>query len=225
VNSQYETLRATFHEVVSCNRIRPSELWGLPCSGWNIQALLTPDAVQTLGRVQASLLVSEPESLYCCPPEALHLSVAPILESAKEYAFDKETWWSEIGGDCAIQLQAVMTGIPAFSVTYTRLIATDSAVIAVGVDNGSLARIREAIRHALPIPTETAAPPDILHTTLFRYCTPLRDPVGFLESLDRFATELMAITTRIDRLYIRRELCYPSLASEVVCIAECGSDS
>jgi hypothetical protein len=92
-------------------------------------------------------------------------------------------------------------------------VATDTAVIALAEPVERVNRIRQMIRERLRLPSETRNEADLVHTTLFRYRGPLREPERFLAVLKNTSAEAEA---EVDELVISKELVYPSLEAEVL---------
>ncbi|RYG89207.1 MAG: hypothetical protein EON58_19460, partial [Alphaproteobacteria bacterium] len=183
-------LRDQFRESILASNVVTDELWGQPCLGYNIFATLPNEAQFNFQSVQAEVMALAPDSLYACPPEVFHITAAWILGTPQTYSRPKQEIWSEIRERCITGLREVCHDTPSFTVRYTELIATDKAIIAVGTDDGSMNRIRDAIARTLPIPSETQKQSRIIHTTLFRYRAPLTDPERFLKTLDEVLLDI-----------------------------------
>ena len=111
------------------------------------------------------------------------------------------------------QLRRIAAKSTAFRITYEHVAATDSAVIALARPSEPVNRIREMIGDHLRLPPETRNEADLVHTTLFRFRAPLRDPHKFLARLEDTRADA---TAEVEELVISKELVYPSLEAEVL---------
>jgi hypothetical protein len=201
---------------VARNEVRASPLWAQPCLAYNVQIELDPRAKASLGKVQQSLHQAEP-SLLACPRETLHVSVAWLLAVHASYPIPKDSLWERHGEKWTTELNRIAAESAAFRITYREVVATDSAVIALAEPVEPVNRIRQVIRERLRLPSETRNEADLVHTTLFRYRGPLRDPERFLALLENTSAEAAAAAAaEVDELVVSKELVYPSLEAEVL---------
>ncbi len=205
-------LREAHRGKVARNQVRPSPLWARPCRAYNVQ--IEPDSrtKASLERIQQNLKRAEP-GLLACPRETLHVSVAWLLAVHAGYPVPKDTLWERHGAEWTAELARIAAQSASFRISYERLVATDSAVVALARPTGPVNRIRRMIRECLRLPPETRNEADLVHTTLLRYRGPLSDPKRFLATLDD--TNIDA-TARVDGLVVSKELVYPSLETEVL---------
>lgn len=212
----HEALRQRHREALLRGAVRVCDPAGLPCTGYNVQVLPPPAAVQALLDVQQALAVEAEDGLWAIPAAALHLSVFNIVGATAdhgEYACDKEQLWREIGPACVRGLRTLGRRVAPYTVQLDELAATDAAVVALGADGGHTAALREAIRTGCPIPAGTRYTPEIVHVTLFRYRGPLADPAALLE---RLAATRITVRVPVERLVLANERVYPALVCERV---------
>ena len=162
--------------------------------------------------MQRSLYQAEP-NLLACPPKTLHVSLAWLLAVHESYPVDKDSLWERHAEEWMTQLRRIAAESTAFRITYEHVVATDSAVIALARPSEPVNRIREMIRDRLRLPPETRNEADLVHTTLFRFRAPLRDPHEFLARLEDTRADA---TAEVEELVISKELVYPSLEAEVL---------
>ena len=192
--------------------MRASPLWAQPCRVYNVHIELDPRAKASLGKVQQSLHQAEP-NLLACPQETLHVSVAWLLAVHAGYPVPKDSLWERHGEEWTTELRHIVAQSMGFRIAYERVVATDSAVIALAEPTEPVNRIRRMIRGRLRLPPETRNEADLMHTTLFRYRGPLSDPERFLATLEDTSAEA---ATEVDELVVSKELVYPSLEAEVL---------
>ena len=194
------------------NEVRASSLWAQPCRAYNVQIELDPSSKISLGKIQQSLKLAEP-NLLVCPQKTLHVSIAWLLAVHASYPVDKDSLWERHGEEWTTELTRIAAESRGFRLTYEYVVATDSAVIALARPSEPVNRIREMIRERLRLPTETRNEADLVHTTLFRYRGALSDPEKFLSTLEDTSADP---TAGVEELVVSKELVYPSLETEVL---------
>jgi hypothetical protein len=205
-------LREAHRGKVARNEVRASPLWARPCRAYNVQIELDPRTKASLGRTQQTLKRAEP-NLLVCPQETLHVSVAWLLAVHAGYRILKDSLWERHGEEWTAELSRIAAQSRGFRITYERVVATDSAVVALGRPTGPVNRIRGMIRERLRLPPETRNGADLVHTTLFRYRGPLSDPARFLAMVEDTGADA---TAEVDELVVSKELVYPSLEVDVL---------
>ena len=194
------------------NEVRASPLWAQPSRGYNVHIELDPPSRSALEKMQQSLYQAEP-NLLACPPKTLHVSLAWLLAVHESYPVDKDSLWERHAEEWMTQLRRIAAESTAFRITYEHVVATDSAVIALARPSEPVNRIREMIRDRLRLPPETRNEADLVHTTLFRFRAPLRDPHEFLSRIEDTRADA---TAEVEELVVSKELVYPSLEAEVL---------
>ena len=205
-------LQEAHRERVARNEVQASTLWAQPCLAYNVQIELDARTRASLGKTQQALERAEP-GLLACPGNALHVSVAWLLAVHASYPVSKDSLWERHGGEWIAELSSIAAGSTGFRITNERVVATDSAVIALAEPTEPVNRIRRMIRERLSLPAETRNEAELVHTTLFRYSGPLSDPEKFISMLEDTGAEA---TTEVDELVVSKELVYPSLEAEVL---------
>jgi len=205
-------LREAHREKVARNEVRASPLWAQPCRAYNVHIELDPHAKASLGKTQQRLKQAEP-NLLVCPQQSLHVSLAWLLAVHVSYPVAKDSLWEHHAEEWTTELNRIAAESLGFRIAYERVVATDSAVIALAEPTEPVNRIRRMIRERLRLPSETRNEADLVHTTLFRYGGPLYDPERFLAMLEDTSAEVVA---EVDELVISKELVYPSLEAEVL---------
>ena len=205
-------LREAHRERVARNGVRISPLWAQPCRAYNVHIGLDPRARSALAKVQRGLHQAEP-GLLACPRDTLHVSVAWLLAVHASYGVGKDALWERHGKEWTAQLGRIAAQSAAFGINYGGVVATDSAVVALARPSEPVNRIRRTIRERLRLPPQTRNEADLVHTTLFRYRAPLRDPDGFLAVLEGTSADAAA---EVEELVVCKELVYPSLEAQVL---------
>ena len=205
-------LREAHRKKVARNEVRVSSLWARPCLAYNVLIELDTRARASLEKTQRALGQAEP-NLLACPPRTLHVSVAWLLAAHASYPVPKDSLWEGHGAEWTAELTRIAAQSAGFQIAYGRVVATDSAVIALAEPTEPVNRIREMIGEQLSLPPETRNEADLVHTTLFRYRGPLSAPADFLATLEDTSAEAAA---EVDELVVSKELVYPLLKAEVL---------
>ncbi|HZC51411.1 MAG TPA: hypothetical protein VE441_02795 [Mycobacterium sp.] len=206
---QVIALRRRFRAVVAANLVTVAHRWGQPCHAFNVHVEPSHGARDGLAAVQDALAATEP-NLLRCPRSSLHVSVAWLLAVHVDYAESKAAIWERRGGQWVGELAAIAREHDPFELRYRWLVATDTAVIAIAEPVGPIGHLREQIRARLALPEQTRNTAQIVHTTLFRYRSPLVDPVCLLTAVE--TVELDTPMT-VHELTVSEELVFPSLVS------------
>jgi len=147
-------LRDAHWEKVARNEVRASPLWTRPCRGYNVQIELDPHTKASLGRTQQTIKQVEP-NLVACPQKTLHVSIAWLLAVHASYPVAKDLLWERHAEGWTAELTHIAARSAGFRIAYERVVATDSAVIALGRPTEPVNRIRGMIRERLRLPAET----------------------------------------------------------------------
>jgi hypothetical protein len=130
----------------------------------------------------------------------------------QEFDRPKDELWQQHGPQW-IATQAAGAGrTSSFRLSCQRLITTNSAVIAVADEPNPFSALRRELIPILHLPGSASAG-DLVHITLFRYATPLRDPASLLRWLA--ATEFR-LDVEVVELLVIRERVYPSLEYNIL---------
>lgn len=205
-------LQEAHREKVARNEVRSSPLWARPCRAYNVQIELDPRTKASLEQVQQSLKRAE-SGLLSCPPETLHISLAWLLAVHVDYPVAKDLLWERHGEEWTTEMARIAAESAGFRISYERVVATDSAVVALARPTEPVNRIRGAIRERIRLPPETSNRADLVHTTLFRYHRPLSNPGKLLAAVEDTS---VGASTEVDELVVSKELVYPSLELEVL---------
>lgn len=206
---QVIALRQDYRALVGSNQVTVAHRWGQPCHAFNVHIELCRRARDGLAAVQDTLAAIEP-NLLRCPWSSLHVSVAWLLAVHVDYAESKAAIWARDGAQWVNELAAIAREHDPFKLRYRWLVATDTAVIAIADPVEPVGRLREQIGARLELPEQTRNTAQIVHTTLFRYRSPLADPASLIQAAE--TVDLDASITVHD-LTVSEELVVPSLAT------------
>jgi len=174
------------HKVpVLTGQVLAERRWGQPCLAYSACVQPGMEARADLSGVQESVLSLEP-SLLRVPERALHANLVWLLPVHQEFDRTKDELWD-------------------------LHLATDSAIIAVAEEPNGLSALRRKLMSALSVPGSLSAG-DLVHTTLFRYARPLRDPATLMRRL----AAGVHVDVDVYEVLVVRERIFPSLDYEVL---------
>jgi len=197
--------------AVLASRLLPAHRWGQPCRAYNVCIRPNPTAAATLAAVQARALRLEP-ALLRVPELAMHANLTWLLPVHQEFDRPKDELWLRHGPHWLATLADAAARTSSFPLHYRRLVATNSAVITMADEPNRFSALRRELIPALRVPGSASAG-DLVHITLFRYATPLRDPASLLQWL---VTTKFHLDIEVSELLVIKERVYPSLDYQIV---------
>jgi hypothetical protein len=211
---QIHPLQYQFEQQVKSGNVAPETSWGKKVNAYNIHIRFSEHEQLQLERLQAKIEASTSEALLKIPREAIHISALWIVAALVDYGAPRDYVWKTNSNECLKIFNSIVPTLPAFTVYFSHLVITPSAVILVGQDDGQMASLRQTLKSSLPLPHQTNNNQEIIHTTLFRFKEKLKEPLKFWDLVHE---QMLKVSTRVQELEIRREVTYPSLESELVC--------
>jgi hypothetical protein len=187
-------------------------LWAKPCSAYNVHAELTPECRLEFAQAQERLHLLGP-GLLCCPPETLHVSVACFLSVREDYGVSKDLLWARHGVEWDGRLREIVADLTPFKITFTHLLVTDAAVVAVAQPRDEIEAVRGCVTRLLSAFDLPSFQPSIVHSTLLRYDSPDFD---YERLCDLAEGVQVGNAVLVDSLVISREVVYPSLVTDEV---------
>jgi hypothetical protein len=175
------TLQRQHAPAVLAGRLAIEQRWARPWLAYNVYIRADPAGAAALSAAQEPILALEPE-LRAMPATAMHVTAEFLLHGAAELDQPKDDVWREHGSRWLAQLSQMTGGMPRFRLRFRHLVATDAAIIAVADEPNRVSELRRAAAAALDLPGRRQVNA-LVHTTLFRYARPLRDPAGLLRCL------------------------------------------
>ena len=205
-------LRERFASSILAGELRLARAWGRPCLGYLL--IVRPDAAASAAFADLQDQVEAAEAgLLRQPGHALHGTVGFLVPVHQQVAGDKDEIWRRNGARWVAAVETARKAGPAlFRLRYRRLVATDSAIIAVADAPSPITGLRQQLAASLDLPWPLAKGP-LVHVSLFRYCQRLRDPAGLLRTL---AALDFTIETEVSELLAIRETTFPCLEYEVL---------
>ena len=186
----------------------------------NLQA--KPDAAcqETLATIQDAIAGRMPAGVYRCPPEALHLTVLPIVWVRGDYGLDIRARWADVADEAVEDLNRTARAAPAFELAGARLEVSRAAIFLRFESPPALEALRDGLLAIGRIGPFIRHRPNIVHVTLFRFeaampLAPLAETVA--------AVELPDLRWKVDRLVLCNEEQYPSLRYNILATFDlCG---
>jgi hypothetical protein len=205
-------VRARDEAAVLANQLQRDRRWGQPCLAYNVFVEPDPAGRAELGAIQDEVSQREP-GLLRLTPDCLHITAVNLLGLYDEFDRPKDELWRERGQSWLAELTKLAAQTQPFHLQYRQVVATKAAVIAIADEPNALTGFRDAARSALDVPGRLANSQDIVHTTLFRYARPLRDPARLLTWL---ASAEFIARLQVSELLVAREHAYPFAAYDVL---------
>jgi hypothetical protein len=165
-------------------------------------------------RVAEAVRAAAGASVREIPASCLHISVLWIVAATVAYPLPRLDMWNGIAAPCMIAFRRVVSGLEPFSVRFSDVVATDTAILLLGHDAGQMAVLRRELAESLPLPPQTKNRQDIIHSTLFRYASRPTDPERLWRATVSQRPDIAIDVTDVE---IRHEVIYPSLVSESLC--------
>lgn len=207
----YDSLQARFRPAVLSNLIRFDPLWNRSCLAYNLHARPDRACRDRLGAVQHELMDLGEPCLLLCPPASLHISLASFLSVRAAYAEPKEALWARHGRAWLRGLAQLPGRIQPFTVSYQRVVVTDSTVLALAESSPQVNVIRAAVAGLRSTSGLDDVQPTTVHTTLFRFGAALKNPARFLKATERI---WIGAQFQVQELVVTREDRYPSLVTQ-----------
>jgi 2'-5' RNA ligase len=186
-------------------------LWGKPSLAYHIQPGFASGAQTRLHELQRSFTALWPDPLFAGPPEALHVTIYPLVPVPD--GFDKEAHWRSVAEPASAMLRELCARAPALTLRYHRIKVTPVGIIAVAEDEtGLIASIREKVLETLPPPPgREHVRYDLIHTTLARYRSSAPVPSSTIAKIEAIEVQVDA---PVDRIRLFRETLFPCLVGE-----------
>lgn len=191
------------------NNIESDEMWGKSIKGVTLQIDLSEEVRDAICKLQDKLCSLEPEALLLTPRPFQHISFNQVVFWDDTYTLGHDQAWTAIKKDFLNKFQALDNSLPAFLISFIKLIPMTSAIIWAAVDDhDEMQTLRATLKEKLPFPTETTKDNTFIHTTVARYQTKLRDPHRVFQLLKNYQTP---ISMEVNEIILRKENLYPSL--------------
>lgn len=137
---------------------------------FSINVLLDNNATNLVHSIQEILHDRLLDTLWLMPAKALHITIMDWISFFNNYHQDKEHLFENLFLDYDAVLTEILKhyGNP-FEIELYELRVTPDAIVLLGNDDGSIARIRGEFMSRVNLPPETNQPPSIIHSTIARY--------------------------------------------------------
>lgn len=209
--SSAAAIQRWYAPAVTANRLVLAQRWAQPFLAYNLFIRADPAGAEALSVVQDQIMALEP-SLLRLPQSALHTTAAFILPGSAEFDLPKDELWHQHGSRWLGQLADLAAATPRFTLRFRRLVLTDVAIIAVADEPNELSAFRRRLLTAMDVPGNSHSY-DLVHSTLFRYSAPLRDPAALLKWA---AIADVHAEFDVGELVVAREHTFPFLGYDVL---------
>ncbi len=180
--------------------------------GYMLNAPFSQENQIAIAEVQNQLSERFGDSLWCTPPETLHITLFDWLAPLVEYQQDKDALFKEIYESYNTVVERALGHIGPIKVQFYIIQVGPSAVFIKGSDNGQFERIRAYFLDNVTLLPHTKLPPTIIHSTIARFKAEV-----VLEPVQTFLSDVsIEINQTIPSFRLVRETIDPMLAFEVV---------
>jgi len=159
---------------------------------------LSPEGSTAVDVVRDRMAAALPaDLLWRTPSDVLHSTLFEVAMLYRDYDNDKDAWFNENKERITSTLREILAPVKPVQVRFNEIEVSQSAVIIKGTDDGTFERIRKQVGYAGIIMPGSRTPPDIIHSSIFRY----------LHQYDLYAVEQAAKDLTIDFTMTVREFC------------------
>lgn len=205
----YDGFASKNREKFLADNIEVDDMWGKSIKGVTLQIDLSNEIRDSVCNLQDELSKLEPDALLPTPRPFQHVSFNQVVYWGGNYTLGHDEDWTAIENDFLNKFQALDNSLPAFSISFIKLIPMTSAIIWAAFDEyDEMQTLRATLKEKLPFPTETTKENTFIHTTVARYKEKLRDPNRVLQLLESYQ---IPVTMDIKEIILRKENQYPSL--------------
>lgn len=141
---------------------------GIQDNAYALVALLSLEARTSVVQLQKTLQAELGDALWLMPPEALHITLLEIIQP-KPYSQDKQALFERHREEYLTGTAAVMEKVRPVTAIFNEMVVSPQAVILKTQSGERFNAIRRDLLDKLPLPAETSAPPDIIHTSIARF--------------------------------------------------------
>jgi len=189
-----------------------SEFIEKPVQSFFVNAGLSDENAQQLSLVQDELVQVLPDVIWASPRNALHITLVDLLSARVDYNADKLQLFQSHFNEYDAALQDILKDQHAIEVKFSQVKTTPEAIIIVGEDNGSFARIRNAFSERVQLLSGTKPAPQIIHSSLCRY-----KQQADLEPIQEFVSkQRISFTEHINSFRLTREVVWSLVQFELV---------
>lgn len=210
-HSAAAAIQRWYAPAVLANQLTLAQRWRQPFLAYNLFIRASPAGAAALSAVQDQVDALEP-ALLRTPESALHTTAAFILPGSAEFDSPKDELWHQHGSRWLAQLADLAAATPHFYLSFRRLVITDHAIIAVADEPNGLSAFRRRLLTVMDVPGNSHSY-DLVHTTIFRFSSPLRDPATLLEWIT--GADVNA-EFDVSELVVAREHTFPFLGYDVL---------
>jgi hypothetical protein len=169
-------------------------------------------AVARIKALQAAIQKRFPGEVWLQPPETLHITVMDWLAPLVTYNTDKAELFEQLFNDYDRAFTACVRGIAPITVRFDSVLASPSAIIVKGTDDGSMQHIRDSFMQKISLLPNTKMPPTIIHSSIARFTKEF--PIEPL--YDFIAQQEITFTYSISEIRLVKELVAPMLQYDLV---------
>ncbi len=139
----------------------------------SIVRLLSPDSTNQATLIQNRLRDLFGNTIWLQEPSSLHVTLMEIICDTEYVGKSRRQYFDEWYTAYNETVKDVLSTIKPFNISFTELLVSPRAIIIKSLKSEALNSIREALLKRISLLPGTKIPPDITHSTLARFNTPL----------------------------------------------------
>ncbi len=142
--------------------------------GYLVNTGLSTTLQNRILKIQRRLIDAFGDAIWCAPTETLHITLMDWLAPLITYDKPKDALFEDIYPAYDEALKECLINIGKINITFDTIRASETAVFAVGHDNGQINIIRHNFLNKITLLPDTKSPPDIIHFSIARFTARLK---------------------------------------------------
>jgi len=137
--------------------------------GFVLNTGFSDDGVEKIKLAQSILVEEFGDSIWLSPPKSLHVTLMDWFAPLVQYSDTHENLFKEYRKEYEDILTNLLNNQSPIEISFNSIIATPTAIIIRGTDNGSYGRIRDEFMKKIQLQPGTKLPPKIIHSSVARF--------------------------------------------------------
>lgn len=145
-----------------------------PADGYIVIAPLSEHAKKQIATLQDEYVQAfGRENVWVPSGDQLHITFCHLVSPDASYKEERATIFSRLRPLAVAALEETIPQNFGTSCTFDRIEAYPAAVIVRAMDDGTFHNLRSSFVNTVTLPSATRKPPEIIHTTLVRFLSPI----------------------------------------------------
>ncbi len=139
----------------------------------SIVRLLSTESTDQVSAIQDQLVNIFGDAIWLQKPPSVHVTLMEIICDTEYVGKSRRQYFDEWYAAYNETVKDVLSTIEPFNISFTELLVSPRAIIIKSLESEALNSIRETLLKRISLPPGTKIPPDITHSTLARFNTPV----------------------------------------------------